>query len=356
MATDPGVGKRRGDSTELFPFFVRGSVGVEYDDNVILRGGVTQFVDPGSGFTQDGEKDWRGVWHLDAGVQLFNVGDWSGGVTGRYSGNAHQDLTDFDTQYPRIGAFLANRIDSNTTAQVRTQFGFAWIDGDSFLRSNIAELGLLHSWPKAGTTIVLADVIWNDFRFTTEDVPDGPPGGGDCVPPPLGVPCGPPGLDEAHERDRDGVGLSAALEHRYQFRIPNGLDEVFEQVEISGGYRFRYYDSEGDEWKHMAHIFSARIEVELPLDFSFSTRASLEFRDFSNPSTYPDNEVINEQYTLSGVDREEHEVIFEAEIEKDLNEYLSLSVRWSYIDNESNRRVYDYTRNIVGGYLNFRFD
>ena len=163
-------------------------------------------------------------------------------------------------------------------------------------------------------------------------------------------------MNEADERDRDGTGYSVGLEHRYRFRIPGGMDEIFEQIELIGGYRFRYYNSEGDGWEHFAHIFSTRLEVELPLDFSFSTGASLEYRDFANPSTYPDSEVIDEEYTLSGADREEFEVIFEVEIEKDLNEYLSVSARWTYIDNESNRRVYDYTRNIVGGYVNFRFD
>ena len=53
---------------------------------------------------------------------------------------------------------------------------------------------------------------------------------------------------------------------------------------------------------------------------------------------------------------EAHEVIFEAEIEKGLNDHFSLSARWSYVDNESNRGVYDYSRHIVGGYLNFHFD
>jgi tetratricopeptide (TPR) repeat protein len=345
------------ESTELFPYYVRGGVGIEYDDNVILQGGVTQFVEPGSNFTDDGKKDWRGVWHVDSGVQLFNVGDWSGGLAGGYSGNAQFDLTDFDTHYPRIGAYLANRIDSHTTAQARYQFGFAWIGGDSFLRTNSAELGLSHVWQKAGATIVLADVTWNDFRFTTDDVQDGPgpPPGGACVPA-LGLPCGPSGVNESRERERDGIGFSSGLEHRYRFDIPNGMDEILEQVELIGGYRFRYYNSEGDEWEHFAHIVSTRIEVELPLDFSVSTRVSLEYRDFANPSTYPDSGVIDEEYSLSNADREEYEVVFEAEIEKDLNENFSVSARWTYIDNESNRRVYDYTRNIVGGYVNFRFD
>jgi len=348
------------ESTELFPYFVRGSVGIEYDDNVILRGGATQFVEPGSGLQiiQDGEKDWRGAWHIDTGVQLFRAGRWSGGLIGGYSGNAHFDLTDFDAHFPTAGAFLARRLDRNTMLQARYEFGFAWVDQDSFLRAHLGELGLSHTWPRAGSTIVLFDVVSNDLRFQPQKVQDGPVGGapGDPCVPAVGQSCGPNGLNEARERDRDGIGLGFAVDHRYLAPVPDRLDDFIEAIEIGGGYRFRYYDSEGDEWKHTAHIVNARIDLELPLDFRFSTRASLEYRDFENPSTFPDHETVDEQYALSGVDREEYEVVFEAEVEKDLNEYLSLSARWSYTDNESNRRVYDFTRHIVGGYLNFRFD
>jgi len=83
---------------------------------------------------------------------------------------------------------------------------------------------------------------------------------------------------------------------------------------------------------------------------------SYEFRDFSNPSTFPDAEVVGLPYTLSNNDREEHEVTFEGEVEKDITAHLSVSGRYSYVNNDSNRSVYHYNRHIVGGYLNFRFD
>ena len=121
------------------------------------------------------------------------------------------------------------------------------------------------------------------------------------------------------------------------------------------GYRFRYFHSDGDEWKHFSHVFSAAVNIALPLEFTFTTRASYEYRDFLNPSTYPDTERSEEVFALSGKDRQEHEVRLEGEIEKALNEYLSVSARYSYLDNTSNRRVFDYTRHVVGGYVNFRF-
>jgi tetratricopeptide (TPR) repeat protein len=347
---------RRLESTELFPYYVRLSAGVEYDDNVILRGGESQFVQPGTGLqiTQDGKKDWRGVWTLETGVELFDYNEWSGGLSASYSGNAHYDLKDFNTHYPTLGGYVARRLGPDTQVQARYQFGFAWVDKNSFLRSHVGEVGLAHTWATAGTTIVVTDVISNDLRFQPRDILDETALGG-CAATISG--CGPIGLREDHQREQDGIGVGGAIYHVYPVAVSSRFEEFLKDVEIGGGYRIRYYDSEGDEWDHLAHIFSAGIEIELPHDFSVATRASYEFRDFSESSSFPDVEIVGVSYVpLSNQEREEHAVSFEAEIEKDLNEYLSVSVRWSYLDNESNRRVYDYDRHIVGGYLNFRLD
>lgn len=344
------------ESTELFPYYVRMSAGLEYDDNVLLQGGETQSVQPGSGLqiTQDGEKDGRGVWEIETGMQLFSVDEWSGGVTGSYYGTAHFDLSDFNTNYPTVGAYVTRRLGPNTLVQARYQFGFAWLKDESFLRVHASEAGISHTWDRAGRTVLLAEVIANDLRFNPDDIED-EGGGGGCTSTTSG--CGPIGLREDTERNQDGVFFGAVLHHDVLLPVPAAIDDVVEEVTLDGGYRFRYYDAEGDEWEHFSHFFSAGIGVELPLDFRISTRATYEYRDFANPSTFPDNEVVGVSYVpLASADREEHEVNFEAEIEKDLTEVLSVSARWSYLDNESNRRVYDYSRHIVGGYVNFRFD
>lgn len=345
------------ETTELFPYYARGSVGIEYDDNVILRGGVTQ--NTRSQLDQSGEKDFRGVWRIDGGLQLFSVEDWSGGVTASYSGDAHFDLSQLNTHYPTIGGYLSRRLGPQTVARARYQFGHAWLNEDPFLQSHVGELLLAHNWTRAGTTTLVGEVLWNDVRFKDFNVPDGQPGGsaGDaCVPASPNSACGPNGLDEARERDRDGLGLGGAIDHRYLLPIPGGLDELLESVEVGGGYRFRWYDAQGDEWTHFAHIFSVGLEIELPLDFRFRSGASYELRQFDNPSTYPDRETVNQLYVLDGEDREEHEINFAAEVEKDLTDHISVSARYAYQENESNRRVFDFTRHIVGGYLNFRFD
>ncbi|MEZ4331136.1 MAG: tetratricopeptide repeat protein [Myxococcota bacterium] len=332
---------------------IRASAGLEYDDNVILRGGVTQFASPDAPATA-GEKDGRGIWSIDGGLQLLEHGDVSAGVTAGYSGTAQFDLDTFDTHYPRIGAYVFDRVDPETTAQLRYEFGAAWVDGHSFLRTQLAEAALSHAWERAGTTILLADFLWNDLRFPLQDVEDGPgtPGGA-CL---VGPTCGPAGLDERNARDRDGVGVGGAVEHRYDVGLPEGLMRTIEALRIGGGYRYRYYVSQGREWKHMSHVFSASLELDLPLDVGLTTRASYELRDFANPSTFPDFQPDGVQYALSSQDRREHQIDVVAELEKRITPLLSVSTRWWYTDNESNRRVYDYTRHVVGAYVNLRFE
>ncbi len=333
------------ESTKLFPFYARLQVGFENDDNVLLRASGTDR------FTPNGNKDWRGVWRGEAGVQLFSLGPWAGGLQASYSGSKHDDLSDFDTHYPTVSAFLDHRFGPDTLGRLRHSFGYAWVDEGSFLHSQWSQASLTHTWEKSGTTEILSDFSWNDFRFNNQDVNDGP------CPPGVGNPtCGPPGLDEERERDRDGYGVGAAIEHRYLVPIADGLDEIIESLVIRGGYRFSWYDSEGSEWEHISNIFSAGFKVELPFDVSLDGNVAYERYDFDNPSTYPDSETVGQTYTLATNDRTENAVSVEAELEKDLGDFFSVSARYSYYDISSNRRVYGYRRHIVGAYLNFRFD
>lgn len=341
--------------TDSHPFNVAGLLGVEHDDNVVLRGGATQFTSPDAPSVARSQSDWRGVWSIDGGLQVVESGPVTVGVTAGYSGNAHVDLDEFDTHYPRIGGYVVDRITPETTAQLRYEFGAAWVDGNSFLRTQLAEAGLSHAWEKAGTTVVVADFLWNDLRFPTRDVLDGPgvPAGA-CGDP--NAFCGPPGIDEGRARDRDGEGVGAAVEQRYSVPLPQTFEGMLEALRVAGGYRYRYYVSQGSEWKHMSHVLSGSLELVFPYAIRLGSRFSWELRDFANPSTFPDRQVLNQQYTLSRSDRKEHQVDVAVELAKDLTKDLTLSTRWSYLDNESNRVVYDYNRHVVGAYLSFRFD
>jgi tetratricopeptide (TPR) repeat protein len=336
------------ESTRLFPAYARVSAGIEHDDNVRLRGAGIDVPPDEDG----GDKDWRGVWVADGGVQLFGHDRWSGGLIGSYYGNAHVDVDEFDTHFPTAGTWLDYRVGPQTHARAYYTFGYAWVDGDSFLRTHLMQTGITHNWQRVGTTDLFADITLNDFRFDNDDVLDDP-GGGAC--PPTEV-CGPAGIDESEERDRDGVGVGLAADHRYLVPLAGSIEDVIEALELRGQYRVGYYDSEGDEWQYWSNRLLFGLNVELPFDFELDAWGAYERRDFDNPSTYADKEELGQVYQLSGVDREEDVGEAQVELEKYFGELFSVSARWAYVDNNSNRRVYDYDRHIVGGYLNFRFD
>jgi hypothetical protein len=190
----------------------------------------------------------------------------------------------------------------------------------------------------------------------TDPLGDPAVGGGCGIAPAEGVGCGPPLLDEGRERDRDGLGYGGAIEHLYPVPLPLAMDEAVRSLEVGAGYRFRYYDSDGDEWKHQAHVLSGVVNFAFPFDITFRNRASYEFREFENPSTFPDREVADLRYALANDDRSERQFDYTADLEKGIFEGLSVSARWSYTHSDSNRRVYSFKRHIAGAYLNYRFD
>ena len=55
----------------------------------------------------------------------------------------------------------------------------------------------------------------------------------------------------------------------------------------------------------------------------------------------------------SNSDRNENEFNFTGELEKGINRNWSVSARYHFLTNDSNRDAYDYERHIVGGYVNF---
>ena len=88
-----------GTETSLDAYWVTLTAGIEYDTNVRLA--------PAGEFPD--ENDWRGVWAIQGGARLFQQDNWSGGIVGAYSGSAHFDLHEFDTNYPVIGAWFDRR-------------------------------------------------------------------------------------------------------------------------------------------------------------------------------------------------------------------------------------------------------
>jgi len=319
------------------------SGGVEYDSNVLLRGDGVQVPDEISD-----EGDGRGVWTAQLGSELFRNRDWSVGAMVAYYGSAHFDLTDFDTHYPSFTTWVDRRFGEATVARLQYDFSYAWVGKDGYLREHSATPALFHDWGgRWGTTRLFSELSWDDYRFDDDDVPDGVLGGvaGTPCPPGVTTPCGPFGLDESEERNRDGFWAVVGFDHV----VP--VDEL--RSELSFGYHWHHYDAEGQEYDFQAHEIELGARTYLPWRFALDVQGSFAYRPYDHPSTYPDpGDLVNGlQYRLRSSDKEER--IWQADVilERPITDWMIASLRYEYTRNDANVEVFDYDRHVVGGYL-----
>jgi tetratricopeptide (TPR) repeat protein len=296
--------------------FARG--GFEYDDNVQLRGNEV--------FPQDDtQHDVRGVWVLHGGNQLAAGRDWAAGLTVTYYGSAHEDLEDFNEHYPVVGLWYDHRLDELTSARVSYEVGYSWFQGNPFVFTQQLRPSLYRDFGASGRTEVFASLYKYNYLYSV----------------PL-TPAGPGATQEAQDRNRDGLGASAGVEHRLP--IP-ALDS-----ELSGGLAYLHYSARGTEYDADGVSSWVGTATELPLDSVFRTTFGYAWLPFQHESTYPNTTTP----TFENGDRSDDRWRVALELEKFFDERLSATLRWSYLNNHSNVDVFDYDREITGVYVTYR--
>jgi tetratricopeptide (TPR) repeat protein len=326
-------------------WWVSATFGLEYDDNVVLRGSGVQL--PGEISSQN---DHRGIVALEAGYELFANPDWTVGVLATHFGSFHDDLEDFNAQYPGLSLWADHRLLPNTIGRFQYDFGYAWIGGsEPFLISHNWTPALYQNWGRGGTTRLFTRFHKRNYLFDNEDMPDGPGRPGAFCLSLRDVFCAPPGIEENQARNRDGWGFSAGFDHTWPV--------AGEKLVLRVGYRYRRFSARGSEYSFQAHEGQLGFRLLLPFDFAFEAFGSYAWQPYRNRSTYPDPEDVffNRQYGLSGKDRSDDVARVDLVLERPVTEYLMLSLRYAYFDNDSNVDVFDYNREILGVYATFRF-
>lgn len=326
-------------------WWLAGSVGVEYDTNVVLKGSGVDLPDEISD-----EADWRGVWTLSAGSTVYRDDLWTLGVMGGYYGTRQADITQFDTRYPTASLWLDRKLGADTIARGRYEYGFAWVDEDQYLSEHVFEGSLFQGFGDRGQTRFDLRYTRDDFLFGTFDVPDGP-GTPEAACDDGLTTCGPPGLNEASARNRDGWEISAGLLHALPLPDTLGLTGLSARA----GYAFSWYDSRGREYSFQQHAFEVGAAATLPWQLRFDAQVGFAYRPYRNPSTYPDHTPTDgTEYALSGTNKREREWNVAASLELPVGEYLGLMLAWRYDDNDSSAAVFDYHRHVVGLHLTGR--
>jgi tetratricopeptide (TPR) repeat protein len=324
--------------------WVRIRGGFEYDDNVILQGGGAPLPDEISS-----ARDVRGTWSAEAGGELLRGEHWSAGLLGGYSGAAHADITSFDTHYPVLALWLDRQLDDATTLRLALDGGYAWVDGDSFFGTGRASLSALRAWESAGASELYVRFRIDEYFESGDDIPDGTgTPGAPCPAPPPGASiatCGPPGVNERRERNRDG--RSAVVGVRHSVGIP-----VLRST-LHAGYEFERFDASGREYSHVAHSLSAGVLIALPLAFALDVSGVVTWRPFDHPSTFPDppEPFFDTEFGVADRDRNERYSAVSISLARPIGWGLTASAGWRWERNHSNVEVFDYRREVLGTYL-----
>jgi tetratricopeptide (TPR) repeat protein len=328
------------------------SAGMEYDDNVVLAGRDTPLPEDIS--SEDG---FRGIWAASGGADLGRWHDTSAGIQASYRGRAHveSDLHEFDSHFPTTSLWVNQALRGDTHLRLRYDFGYAWVGSDSFLVSNGGRLSLIHAWSQHSSTELFGTVFADDYLVNSDDVPDPVnPRGVSCTS--SGVICGPNGLNERAERDRDGWGGGTGISHVMALPVPYGAPS------LSGGYSFTNFSADGLEYGYQAHRFFLGLGMELPWHIALNIEGSYTNRVFAHPSTFPNRDEIdaaatapNHQYVLSDLRRREHAFTAESRVSIPLPDPFSITAYYRYRDNISSVDVFDYDQHIVGLVFNVSF-
>jgi hypothetical protein len=167
------------------------------------------------------------------------------------------------------------------------------------------------------------------------------------IPPdPILGPSGFPGLadDARRRRNRDGVQYDVGSEWTWL------LEATLTTFRVGGAYT--RYEAEGKDWSYDGGRGTVSIIQPLPLRFTLTLDGTFDYLDFDHRSSY----LPASEYAFGrGPKRRDRVAVGEAELGYAITDWMTLSARYQYTDNDSNTEVFDYDRHIVGGYLTFFF-
>ncbi len=302
--------KRRGG-------WARFSAGMEYDDNVVLRGdGV---VLPKDISDQAGA---RGVWFGRTGVELFRGTQWATGFFTGYYGSAHVEgeLRSFDTHYPTAALWFDRLIGESTYVRIQPDFAYAIVDNDDFLMETGVTQSLHHAFEEAGQGRAFFRFESRDYKYRIVDP----------------------------REDRDGFNYIAGYDHSY---FPT------EKTELRGHVGANYYDSEGGEYSHIAPAVGVGLRQELPLDLTIDVDFRYRHEFYQNVSAFAAPNFATK--------RSDNVYAISALLERPLTENTKFSLRYRYENQDSNvrslygnaccTRPFDYERNMIGGFFTVDF-
>ena len=306
--------------------------GEESDSNVVLRGNG---VDLPSDISD--QRDFRAIWHADAGWQFLHTPDWGAGAELNYTGTAEHQLPQFSYDYLVGTAWIDRRITERLSAHLQADYAYGWVDGASWVTEVAATPGLVYAEGRNLYTRVFGRFPFSNYHFTPDSTATWNP---------LSVPT--PTPEQLHtaaqieaDRNRDGRAEQLGIEQG----IP--LDAI--RTQLTATALFTRYHAEGSEYSFRGAGGYLQSDTLLPWNFTLLLAAGYTWRGYLHPTTFeavapPNSDKRRDQVVDTDISLE-HTIYYD---------WLVGSVRYHFTNEASNVAVFDYGRHIFGGYLTVR--
>jgi tetratricopeptide (TPR) repeat protein len=278
--------------------------GLDYDSNVALLSGAVSR--PGNISSKDDGRAW---WGVDGGADLFRKNGWGGGAGASYTGSQPFTQEDFDQHFVSASFWLDRELGANTLLRVTPEGGYGWFDGDDFLRYLAIRPELRHDFGRAGRGTLFVRYAYNDFLYEEFDVA------------------------LRNDRDRDGHYVLVGYDH---------IVAIGPSTSLRGGVFGRDNTTVGSEYDLVGGGGWLGFRQLLPLDLILDASGRVEYDKYDRRSTFDPSGSRSRRDTIG---------MANAVLTKPINEWLSVSARYQYLDNDSNVPVFDYHRHIVGAFV-----
>jgi Tfp pilus assembly protein PilF len=294
------------DAEDARPWSLAVTAGLEYDSNPTIAGGPLKT-----------RKDGRGVYRIRASYRLYEDERYS--ATAGYDGylSSHFDETFVDLM-THVGYLTTSADFDPVSFNLRYDYAYTWID--AFDGRKFRELH------RVTPSVSYREDDWGFsqlyYQFHEEDFKR----------PLLAGPL-----------DRDGqrhvVGFN-------QFLFPGAfLPEFMPFTYFRIGALGDFFNTDGTEFDYESWEFSIGFGAELPGEVDLSVLYRLTDRDYQNITFFrPPPERRDDL---------QNRVTFE--LNKALGDHWQVAIAGSFSFNDSDVPLYDHDRDIVGGYLTYRF-
>ena len=295
------IKQRAGERRE---FQVQGTVGFQFDDNVILEPNDLEISN---------QADGRAVITVDGKWLPLRTPQWQLGVEYQFFQSLHFDLNDFDIQNHTIG--LSSRYALHpVTLNLTTNYSYTLRDNNSFA-------GIFAVEPSA--TIPQAPHLFAvvSLRYRLEDFFEDLPAGQD------------PAI-----RDRDGWNIRGGFQQYLTFNQKRSYLRL--------SYYFDSSRHDGTDWEYDGHELGLALVTPLWAGITLNVDGTYNRRDYLHRHSFDTDPLA----VLNGTDRrtrKDDRFTGAVMLSRPLGSYLTLSAGYAHISNGSNLAFFDYRRNIV---------